>query len=42
MVQASIAHIEAELEYRLANLDWMYLANILQERFLGLPAKEVI
>jgi len=42
MVQARIAHIEAELEHRLARLDWMYLANILQERFLGLPAKEVI
>ncbi|MDO5484445.1 MAG: TolC family protein [Desulfovibrionaceae bacterium] len=42
MVKARIAHIEAELEYRLANLDWMYLANVLQERFLGLPAKELI
>lgn len=42
MVQARIAHIEAELEYRLANLNWMHLANVLQERFLGLPAKEVI
>lgn len=42
MVNARIALIEAELEYKLAQLDWMYLANILQERFLGLPPREVM
>ena len=42
MTQARIAHIEAELNCRLANLDWMYLAGLLQERFLGLPAKELL
>lgn len=42
MVQARISYIEAELEYNLAKLQWMYVANVLQERFLGLPAKEVI
>ena len=40
MTNARIAYIEAELEYKLANLEWMYVANLLQERFLGLPAKE--
>lgn len=40
MVKARISYIEAEMEYKLANLEWMYVANLLQERFLGLPAKE--
>lgn len=40
MVQARISYIEADMEYKLANLEWMYVANLLQERFLGLPAKE--
>ncbi len=39
---ARIAYIQAELDYRLAQLEWMYLANLLQERFLGLPAKEIL
>ena len=39
---ARIAYIQAELEYRLAQLDWMQLANVLQERFLGPPAKEIL
>ncbi len=42
MVKARIAHIMAELDYNLAKLDWMFVANVLQERFLGLPAKEVV
>lgn len=42
MVQARIAFINAELEYKLAQLDWMELSNVLAQRFLGLPAKEVI
>lgn len=39
---ARISYIKAELEYNLARLEWMYRANLLQERFLGPPAKEVI
>ena len=41
MVQSRIKLIEAELELKLANLEWMYVANLLQERFLGLPAMEI-
>lgn len=40
MIRAKIAMIEAELQYNLARLKWMYVSNVLQERFLGLPAKE--
>lgn len=40
MVNAQISLIQAELDYKLARLKWMYVANVLQERFLGLPAKE--
>ncbi|MDE5832574.1 MAG: TolC family protein [Desulfovibrio sp.] len=40
MLTARIALIQAELEYKLARLAWMYVANVLQERFLGPPAKE--
>ena len=39
---ARIAYIQAELEYKLAQLEWMQLANVLQERFLGPPAKEIL
>lgn len=39
---ARIAYIRSELEYNLARLQWMYRANLLQERFLGAPAKEII
>ncbi len=42
MVQAQISLIRAELACELAQLEWMYLATSLQERFLGLPAKEVL
>ncbi|MBO4369491.1 MAG: TolC family protein [Desulfovibrio sp.] len=42
MANAKIALIEAELHYELAHLDWMYLANVLQERFLGLPQKTLM
>ena len=41
-VKARIAHINAELEYNLAQLGWMTVATVLQERFLGLPAREVV
>lgn len=40
MVVARIDYIQAQLEYDLAQLKWMYVANVLQERFLGTPAKE--
>lgn len=40
MIMAKIAMIQAELDYNLARLKWMYVSNVLQERFLGLPAKE--
>ena len=39
---ARIAYIRAELEYSLARLEWMYRANLLQEHYLGPPAKEII
>ena len=42
MVQAEISYINQELQYRLAKLKWMYNAGVLQERFLGLPAMEVL
>lgn len=40
MVNAKIELIKAELDYNLALLKWMYVANVLQERYLGLPLKE--
>ena len=40
LIQSQIKLIEAELEYRLANLEWMYVASLLQESFLGLPGGE--
>ena len=42
MVQARIAFISADLDYKLAMLEWMDLSNSLAQRFLGLPAKEVL
>ena len=42
MVQARIAYISAELDYKLAQLEWMDLSNSLAQRFLGLPAKELL
>ena len=42
MANASIARSEAKLSLQLAQLDWMYLANLLQERILGQPAREVM
>lgn len=40
MINAQIAMINAHLQYNLAKLQWMYVANTLQERFLGAPAKD--
>ena len=42
MANAKITCIEAELEYNLAHLQWMYLSNVLQERFLGVPPKNIL
>ena len=42
MVQARIAYINADLDYKIAMLEWMELSNSLSQRFLGLPAKEVL
>ena len=42
MANASIALSRAKLSLQLAQLDWMYLANMLQERILGRPAREVL
>ena len=42
VANAKIRYIEAELDYKLAQLQWMYLANLLQERFLGLPLKNLM
>ncbi|MFT3958429.1 MAG: TolC family protein [Desulfovibrio sp.] len=42
MVQARIAYINAELDYKLAQLEWMDLSNSLAQRFLGMPAKELL
>lgn len=38
---AEIAFNQAQLNYNLANLEWMYVASRLQEYFLGLPAKDL-
>lgn len=40
--KARVNYIKAELEYKLAQLKWMELASVLQERFLGPPAKEIL
>lgn len=40
MVNAQIKFIEAERDYRLALLKWMYVSGELQKRFIGLPSRE--
>ena len=42
MGQARMAFITADLDYKLAQLEWMTLSSSLAERFLGLPAEEVL
>lgn len=42
MVDALISHIEAAVDYDLARLQWMDLANVLQEQYLGQPEKEIL
>lgn len=41
LITARIAYYQAELDFSIAKLDWMDVANSLQERYLGPPAKEV-
>ena len=41
MINAQVALIEAEKEVELAKLQWMFVSGMLQEYFLGQPAKEV-
>lgn len=42
LAAARVAFIQADLDFKLARLQWMNVANMLQERFLGLPQKEVL
>ncbi|MEG2173739.1 MAG: TolC family protein [Desulfovibrionaceae bacterium] len=42
LVNSRIEVIKAELEVKLAKLQWMELASLLQERYIGPPAKEVM
>lgn len=42
LVNARIEFINAVLELKLAQLQWMELANVLQEKYIGPPAKEVM
>ncbi len=39
--EARIAHVDAELKYKLAQLMWMKVAGILKERYIGKPAREL-
>lgn len=39
--EALIRVDEAELQYKKASLDWMYVSSLLQEHYLGLPAKDI-
>ncbi len=41
MINAQVALIEAEKGLELAKLQWMFVSGMLQEYFLGQPAKEV-
>lgn len=42
LLTSRIECINAELEMKLAQLQWMELANLLQERYLGPPSKEIM
>ena len=41
MVNAQISYINAECDYRLALLKWMYISGELQRAYLGLPSREM-
>ena len=42
LIEARISCVEAELDYKIAKLHWMFIAGVLQERYIGLPKAEVI
>ncbi len=41
LINARIAFVNAELDFKLAQLTWMDVAGILKERYIGKPAREV-
>ncbi len=41
MIKAQLECIDKELNYRLAQLDWMKVSGMLEKRFLGLPDREL-
>ncbi len=41
LTEARIAYVNAELEYKLAQLTWMSVAGVLKERYIGKPAREL-
>ena len=42
LITARINFLQAELDYNVARLLWMDTAGVLQERYLGPPAKEIL
>ncbi len=42
LINARINFINAELDYKLAQLAWMNVAGVLKERYIGKPAREVL
>ncbi len=42
LINAKINFINAELDYKLANLAWMNVAGVLKENYIGKPAKEAV
>lgn len=42
LVMARIEYIQADLDFQLARLTWMNIASVLQQRYLGLPEKEIL
>ncbi len=42
LINAKINFINAELDYKLAQLVWMDVASVLKERYIGGPAKDVL
>ncbi len=41
LLNARIAFVQAELDYKLAQIAWMTVAGVLKERYIGLPAEEI-
>ncbi len=42
LLAARIAFVQAELNYKLAQLTWMDVAGVLKEKYIGPPAAEII